>query len=142
MEKDNILFNLALTTKEIQRAFKRFVTDLSVDVPTEAIGILLAVNYKSDLIQQEIAEIVKKDKSAVLRHLDNLEQKNLVQRIVSPTDRRRNIIQITEKGKQFINEINDKSNELFSLLSEGLSTSDIELFNNILAHLQMKAGTI
>ncbi|MDR0680951.1 MAG: MarR family transcriptional regulator, partial [Dysgonamonadaceae bacterium] len=107
MEKDNILFNLALTTKEVQRVFKRFVTDLSVDVPTEAIGILLAVNYKADLIQQEIAEILKKDKSAVLRHLDNLEQKNLVQRIVSPTDRRRNIIRITETGKQFIDEVND-----------------------------------
>jgi DNA-binding MarR family transcriptional regulator len=141
MEKDNILFNLALTTKEIQRAFKRFVTDLSIDVPTEAIGILLAVNYKSDLIQQEIAEIVKKDKSAVLRHIDNLEQKNLVQRVVSPTDRRRNIIRVTEKGKQFIDEISDKSNELFSLLSEGLSATDIELFNNVLAHLQMKART-
>jgi DNA-binding MarR family transcriptional regulator len=141
MEKDNILFNLALTTKEIQRAFKRFVTDLSIDVPTEAIGILLAVNYKADLIQQEIAEIVKKDKSAVLRHLDNLEQKNLVQRIVSPTDRRRNIVRITETGKQFIDEVNDKSNELFSLLSEGLSASDVELFNRVLAHLQMKART-
>jgi MarR family transcriptional regulator for hemolysin len=142
MNIDNILFNLAFTTKEIQRTFKRFATDLSVDVPTEAMGILLAVYYQSDLIQQDIAEIVKKDKSSVLRHIDNLEKKNLVQRTIAANDRRRNIINITDKGKQFIDEINNKANELLGLLSDGLQKADIEIFNSVLSHLQSKAKTV
>jgi DNA-binding MarR family transcriptional regulator len=139
---DNTLFNLAFTAKEIQLVFKRFVTDLSVDVPTEAMGILLAVYYKSDLIQQDIAEIVKKDKSAVLRHIDNLEKKGLLQRTIAANDRRRNIISITDEGKQFIYEINDRANELFSVLSEGLSSIDVEMFNKMLNHIRSKAKTV
>jgi MarR family transcriptional regulator for hemolysin len=142
MNIENTLFNLAFTTKEIQRAFKRFATGLSVDVPMEAIGILLAVYYKADLIQQDIAEIVKKDKSSVLRHIDNLEKKNLLQRTIAANDRRRNIINITVQGKQFIDEINSKANELFNELSVGLSGIDIEMFNKILNHLQNKASKV
>jgi DNA-binding MarR family transcriptional regulator len=139
---DSTLFNLAFTAKEIQLVFRRFATGMSVDVPTEAIGILLAVYYKEDLIQQDIAEIVKKDKSAVLRHIDNLEKKGLVQRVTAANDRRRNVINITDEGKRFIAEINGKANELFSLLSEGLSSIDVRMLNEILNHIQNKAKMI
>jgi MarR family transcriptional regulator for hemolysin len=139
---DNTLFNLVFTAKEIQHAFKRFAVDLSADVPAEAMGILLAVYYKSDLIQQDIAEIVKKDKSSVLRYIDNLEKKGLLQRTNAATDRRRNIINITDEGKLFIAEINDRANELFSLLSEGLSNFDVEMLNKMLNHIQNKVKNV
>jgi DNA-binding MarR family transcriptional regulator len=75
-------------------------------VPVESLGILLATHYNNeDVIQQDIAKIMKKDKSVVLRQIDNLEKKNLVQRIVDPNDRRRNIIKTTEKGMKLIDEV-------------------------------------
>ena len=113
----NNLLSLSLTTKEIQMAFKRYVKDLSFDLSVESFGILLAVHYYSnDMIQQDIAEIVKKDKSSVLRRIDILEKKYLVQRIVDQNDRRRNIIKITDEGIKLINKINIKLDEFFSLL--------------------------
>jgi DNA-binding MarR family transcriptional regulator len=139
---ENTLFNLAFTAKEIQLAFKRFAAEMSVDVPAEAMGILLAVYYKSDLIQQDIAEIVKKDKSAVLRHIDSLEKKGLVQRVTDANDKRRNVINITDEGKRFIAEINDKANELFSRLSEGLSSMDVRMFDEMLNHIRNRAKTV
>ncbi|MDR0873596.1 MAG: MarR family transcriptional regulator [Prevotellaceae bacterium] len=143
MEKVSNLFNIALTMKEIQRSFKRFAGNLSLDVPMESVGILLVIYYnKSELIQQEIAEAVKKDKSAVLRHIDNLERKGLLQRTSAINDRRRNVISITERGKQFISEINGKANELFALLSDGLTVSEITTLNALLTHLQNKAQNI
>ena len=48
----NNLLSLSLTTKEIQMAFKRYVKDLSFDLPVESFGVLLAVRYYSnDMIQ-------------------------------------------------------------------------------------------
>lgn len=145
MERDKIneLLGIALTSKEIQFTFKKYVSDLSVDIPAESIGILLIIqHFDTDVIQQEIAEVARKDKSSVLRQIDTLEKKNLVQRVVDPNDRRRNIVKITENGIRLIDEINIKLDELFSLLSEGLTTSDIETFNNVLNHLRNKAARV
>ncbi|MCL1942021.1 MAG: MarR family transcriptional regulator [Candidatus Azobacteroides sp.] len=104
--------------------------------------ILLSVNYRPDIIQQEIAETLKKDKSAVLRLIDNLEKQGLVRRVVSANDRRRNIINITENGKKLVTEIDHKLQKLSALFFNDLDSADIEIFNRILNHLQNKAKTI
>ena len=141
-EKMNELLYLALTAKDIQRTLKRFAGP-NVDIPAESLGILMTVHYSdTEAIQQDIADIVKKDKSAVLRQIDNLEKKNLVQRIVAPNDRRRNIIHITDKGLSLINVINSKLDEMLSLLSDGLEASDLEIFYKVLYHLRTKAKTL
>ena len=139
-EKMNELLNLALTVKEVQRALKRFASGSNVDIPTESLGILLTVHYSdTESIQQDIADIVKKDKSAVLRQIDNLEKKNLVQRIVAPNDRRRNIIRITDEGINLVNEVNNKLDEILTLLSDGLKASDLVIFYKVLNHFRNKA---
>jgi len=139
-EKMNELLNLALTVKEVQRALKRLSLGSNVDIPTESLGILLTVYYSDiEAIQQDIADIVKKDKSAVLRQIDNLEKKNLVQRIVAPNDRRRNIIRVTNEGLDLINEINSKLGEMHSFLSDGLDASDLDIFYKVLSHFRNRA---
>ena len=141
--KMNELLNLAITVKDIQRALKRFASGSNIDIPAESLGILLTVHYSgTESIQQDIADIVKKDKSAVLRQIDNLEKKNLVQRIVAPNDRRRNIIHITDDGLNLINEVNNKLDEIQSLLSDGLEASDLDIFYKVLNHLRTKAKTL
>jgi DNA-binding MarR family transcriptional regulator len=143
MEKINTLLYIALTIKEIQYAFKSFAADLNLNVPVESLGILLAVYYNSaDIIQQDIAEIIKKDKSVVLRQIDNLEKKDLVQRIVDSNDRRRNIIKVTDKGMKLVDEINVKLDELYTLLSEGLDVSETETFHRVLNHLRKRAKSL
>lgn len=139
-DKINELLSLALTTKEIQHAFKRFMADSNLDIPIESLGILLTIHYSNtDAIQQDIADIVKKDKSAVLRQIDNLEKKNLVQRIIDPNDRRKNIIRTTEEGINLIDEINIRLDELYSLLSFGVEASDLKTFIRVLNHFRSKA---
>jgi DNA-binding MarR family transcriptional regulator len=145
MEKDKIdtLLYIALTIKEVQYAFKGFLSDLDMDVPVESLGILLATYYNNaDVIQQDIAEIMKKDKSVVLRQIDSLEKKDLVQRIVDPNDRRRNIIKTTDKGIKLIDEVNTKLDRLYALLTDGLDSSEMEAFHKVLNHFRNKARTL
>ncbi|MDR1459843.1 MAG: MarR family transcriptional regulator [Bacteroidales bacterium] len=144
MEKEKLpeILNLALTFREIQLAFRRLASDLSVELPVESFGVLLAVYYNENLIQQDIAETLKKDKSAVLRQIDTLEAKQLVQRIADPQDRRKNIVKITDKGMSFIKEIIDKQNGLFALLSCGLDSEELEVFSRVVNHLRSMAKAI
>jgi DNA-binding MarR family transcriptional regulator len=139
---NNILRNFALTMAEAGHAFKRFTVDLNLNISLEAIKVLFSVNYRPDVIQQEIAETLKKDKSAVLRLIDDLEKKGLVQRVVATNDRRRNIIHITENGKKLVAEIDSKLQELSAIFFNDLNNADIEAFNRVLEHIQSKAKTV
>jgi MarR family transcriptional regulator for hemolysin len=100
-----VSLNIAMTLKAIERAFKKSIQELNLDIPSESFGILMITYFQDDVIQQDIAEMAKKDKSAVLRQIDTLEQKGLVQRQVDIQDRRKNFIVITNKGREIINEI-------------------------------------
>jgi Transcriptional regulators len=144
MEKEKIpeFLNMALTLREIQYAFRRYVSGLRIELPIESFGILLAVYYNENLIQQDIAETLKKDKSAILRQIDHLEIKQLVRRVADPQDRRKNFVKITEKGMKYIKEIIDKQNELFTLLANGLSEAELNAFSKVSNHLKSRAKTI
>ena len=59
------------------------------------------------LSQQELADILKKDKNSVTKLIDALERKRLVERIPDKIDRRLNLIHITELAKSMKDNITD-----------------------------------
>ncbi|MDR0368516.1 MAG: MarR family transcriptional regulator [Bacteroidales bacterium] len=142
MIKENVLFNISFAVKEMNIAFKQISKSFSVKVPAEELGILLAISLQNSVIQQDIAEYLKKNKSTVLRQIDKLEQKGLLTRTVAENDRRSNIVAITEKGKTLIEEVNQKSNEFFNTLSEDLNDNDLDAFFKVLSHLRTKSNKI
>jgi DNA-binding MarR family transcriptional regulator len=96
--------------------------------------------FQDDVIQQDIAEMAKKDKSAVLRQIDTLEQKGLLQRKVDGQDRRKNLIVITVQGKKIIDEIIKKEKALFKTLSQGIEKQEMKTFVKVLTLLKNNAG--
>jgi len=140
MIKENLLFNISFAVKEMNLAFNPLRKGFSVKVPPEELGVLLAISLQNNMIQQDIAEFLKKNKSTVLRQIDKLEQKGLLTRTVAESDHRRNIIQLTEKGETLIKEVNEKSNEMFHTLSSDLKKSDIDAFFKVLTHLRKKSN--
>ncbi|MDR1517405.1 MAG: MarR family transcriptional regulator [Dysgonamonadaceae bacterium] len=128
MVQENLLFNISFAVKVMNIAFKQISKDFSVKVPAEELGILLTISLQDTVIQQDIAKYLQKTKSTVLRQIDKLEQKGLLTRTISENDRRSNVIQITEKGKKLLEEVNIKSNEFFHSLSNDLNDNDLDIF--------------
>jgi DNA-binding MarR family transcriptional regulator len=141
MDKKNlpISLNIAITLKAIEHAFKKSIQELNLDLPSESFGILMITYFRDDVIQQDIAEMAKKDKSAVLRQIDTLEQKGLLQRQVNGQDRRKNLIVITVQGKKIINEIIKKEKALFKTLSQGIEKHEMKTFVKVLTLLKNNA---
>jgi DNA-binding MarR family transcriptional regulator len=141
MNKRNlpISLSIAMTMRAIEYAFRKSVHELSIDLPSESFGILMITYYQNDIIQQDIAEMVKKDKSAVLRQIDILEKKGLVQRMVDAHDRRKKFVVITERGKNFANEVISKEKDLFETLSQGVEAHEMEAFIKVLSLLKINA---
>ena len=85
----------------LQRIFKRCGFDITV----EQWMILLVLWKQSGQTQQEIANTIGKDKGTISPQLDGLEKRDLIVRLQDKNDKRRNVVCLTQKGKDLENDL-------------------------------------
>jgi DNA-binding MarR family transcriptional regulator len=134
-----VSLSIALTLKAIEHAFRKSIQELNLNLPSESFGILMMAYYQDNLTQQDIAEMAKKDKSAVLRQIDTLESNGLVLRMADLQDRRKNLIAITDSGKSVVGKIIRKERALLKALSKGVEQQEMETFIKVLLQLKGNA---
>jgi MarR family transcriptional regulator, transcriptional regulator for hemolysin len=119
---------------------KRTGEKAEIKLTIEQFGLLYAIHMKNeDVIQQDMADIMGKDKSAIYRVIDSLEEKELVRRVVDKNDRRKNFLMVTKKGKVVIEQYLEIEYKLIDELQEGLSKTDIDKFYFVVNHIRNKA---
>lgn len=113
---------------------------LNSEITFEQMGLLyyISINGDKDMIQQDIADLLNKTKSAVLRTLDILEEKKFLTRVSMPNDRRKNVIQLTEKGCEIINRMHEKFLALEEQLNSGITSEEQEKCRKVLLKIQEK----
>jgi DNA-binding MarR family transcriptional regulator len=123
----------------ISRHMQSHMTRFNEDV-TMAQGAVLYFLSKSesDMIQQDIAEIMDINKSGLLRTIDILENKGYLKRYPVENDRRKNRIELTKAGTKlvdsFVNRIKEKDKDLRS----GFTAKEMDSFFKVLKALQNK----
>lgn len=100
---------------------------------------ILRILTEEDSIQSDLAEILQKDKSAIMRHIDQLETLGYVIRVNDATDRRKKHIVITEIGTTVFNEGEEIINRLSEKNMEGISDDEISIFQKVLIKLKENA---
>ena len=90
------------------------------------------------MIQQDIAEVMDKTKSAILRSIDILEEKGFVKRLPVAGDRRKNVIELTESGKAVIDKMHHNFMERDLVLKQGIDEKDLETCMFVLSKIQQK----
>lgn len=138
---DTLGFMIVHTGKLLQKTINVTFAGISKEITFEQMGVLYFISRnsgKKDMIQQDIAEIMEKNKSAVLRSIDILEQKGFVKRVPAQGDRRKNVIELTERGKCVI----DRMHEFFLgqdlLLKEGISQDQLTTCIDVLSKIRQK----
>lgn len=96
---------------------------------------------KGEATQQELANQSCKDKSAILRTIDVLEQQGLVTRNQVAGDRRKNTITTTEACESLFKEIFILEEQVFKGLTQGVSAEDYETTMRVLQQIQQNANT-
>lgn len=94
---------MGFAVKGIVRLLKKRFEEEDVELTLEQYYILNILNNEDDLILQELAEIVERDKSAVLRLIDGLEENHFVARSKDPDDKRRKVLVVTKPGVEVLN---------------------------------------
>jgi len=84
------------------------------------------------LSQQELCNRSFRDKPSITRLVDNLERQRLVRRVSSRTDRRMNMIHLTEAGRELQVLTITLADRTLNEALEGVSPADIELCKGVL----------
>jgi len=144
MEKQNFaLMEFGKLMREIFRIFKSRISELGEDdikITHEQFGLLHAISIKEeDVIQKDMAEIMGKDKSAILRLIDSLEEKELVRRVTDKNDRRKNYIMVTKLGEKLIKQYLQLGDEIMLEIQQDLSPEEVHFFHKTVKRLKTRA---
>lgn len=112
MDKDKQLsvpvrygFFIERTTKKIKQKLQRKFHALQAGITVDQWVVLDSLHEHPGLSQYEIAEKTYKDAPTVTRIIDLLCKKDLVERVMDESDRRRFNVFLTENGKAKITEL-------------------------------------
>ena len=135
---------LAPMMNEMFRALKQRTgsqTDMKLTI--DQFGFLFAIKEKKEeVIQKDMAEILGKDQSAILRTVDALQKKGLIRRVSGTYDRRKNFLMVTKKGERVIDQYLKIEFQLNEELLDGLTDSDLDAFYNVVEHIKNRAQTL
>jgi len=102
---------------EVRNTLRQYISvrirEEEIDITFELLEILAYLYKKDGMNQQEIADLMLKDKSSMTYQIDGLVKRDLVRRMEDENDRRNKLILLTEKGKGMKEILNSWVAELY-----------------------------
>jgi DNA-binding MarR family transcriptional regulator len=105
MSKETLLFGQILlkTMLAVRNKLEQSLQDEGfADISFDKVALLKVLTVKDEMIQQDLADVMKRHKSTVLRTIDGLEKKKLVARVPDSADRRKNTVVLTKAGQELV----------------------------------------
>ncbi len=105
-------------------------------------SFVLAICREPGRSQEEIANELCVNKSTVARNLNYLEEKGYISRQSLPNDKRQFSVYPTQKMLAVLPEVKMASREWMTFLSEGISQTELDIFDSVLRRMQARAKEI
>lgn len=93
--------------------------------------VLKVVMMVENCTPMDIARANHLEKAQVTRIVKELIEKDIVNKVANPNDKRSQMLSITEKGLSVMNKIKKLEQSILAKMTEGVSESEIEHFNQI-----------
>jgi len=92
--------------------------------------------YDGQLSQKALAEMLGKDKSAMVNIINLLTKKGFVYRENNPHDRREQLLKVTDKAKEAVPHIVETFKNINTNITAGISEEDLKIFESVLLRMQ------
>ncbi|HLR25926.1 MAG TPA: MarR family transcriptional regulator [Fodinibius sp.] len=132
---------MGFTVKEIFRTLVNEFEKADVQLTVEQYFLLNILNSEDGMILKELASIVERDKSAVLRQINSLESNQFVARATDPADKRRKIIFITRPGIRALAEAQKLDEKIDRNISSSVSENQLQTFESVLSNLHKSVSS-
>jgi len=149
IDKSEFNKTLAPWIGQTSKLMTLYITDVfkkhNVSLTKEQWIVLKILHEEQDgIIQNDLAFITGRNKGSLTRLINVMEKNDLVKRIASKEDSRKNLVFITTNGKKTFAKMKPIMLENIKILQNGISETEIEQFINIMKKLQnnLKKQTI
>lgn len=134
---DTLILNIFRVAHLVGRGTNRELARLGFSLQLEQVQILVLAFLHSDvpLSQQDIADVLQKDKAGIQRSVKTLERDGYLRINSDQNDRRRNLITLTPAGKLVAQEVMGRTLELDKQLTNHLNPEEVRGLLNVLKKL-------
>ncbi|HYG14161.1 MAG TPA: MarR family transcriptional regulator [Bacteroidia bacterium] len=140
--RETFFFQIHRIQKSIFRKGNQLFQNGEINLQVEQFPILLSAYSFEGMSQQEIADVTHRDKSSIQRTLVALEKKGLVTIVQDASDKRKNLVYVTEEGKTIAGKIKkllkQAEEEALSILSDEERRTAITTLKGIADKLDTK----
>ncbi len=138
----NIDKDMAQTRRLIISVMSKAFQENGIIISPEQFIILKIIDANDDIIQQDIAVFLQKDKSAVMRMVNKLQGMKLLARVPNENDKRKYHVLITKQGLHEFEKAEMIHTEVLSKLMINVQKDEIEIMQNLLGKIQTNAKEI
>lgn len=133
-KEDLAIFHLNNLSKLLRDKANQYLSSQGIDVRIEMLLVLFSIPEEG-LSQQQIANEIGWDKSSIPRMVANLEREELVRVTTDMTDKRKNCVMLTPKGRLLAGSIKDKIVNFEKVLFYSLKAPEQDRFMQIIKSL-------
>ncbi|MEI8098752.1 MAG: MarR family transcriptional regulator [Sediminibacterium sp.] len=116
-----------MASTAVARRLQKNFRAAGLEITIEQWSVLYHLWKEDCLSQQELCNRTFRDKPSITRLIDNLEKQQLVNRMPSTTDRRINLVALTDKAKDMQQLTIDIANQTMNEALIGVKREDIDL---------------
>lgn len=111
---------------KLRRIFQLKLKEAGISISFEALEIIKLLLNHEGLNQQELADLLFKDKSSMTYLIDNMVKAGLVTRKEDEADRRNKLIMLTAKAHQLKEQLSPMARDCYLTLAEDIADQDIK----------------
>lgn len=132
-----LVFNINQVAHLFAKKGNRELTQSGVSLQVEQLPILIVVSASADelLSQQDIANLLQKDKSGIQRSIRTLERDGYLRVVADSIDRRKNLIQLTPAGRMVVDKVIAFAKQLDEFVTSQLEPEEIAAFTKVLTKI-------
>ena len=127
---DSLSSNVVYVCGEFSHAFHQILTrefkENGITVTVEQFSVLAMLFYRNGLSQQEISDVLGRDKTTVARVISIMERDNMITRITNKDDNRGKLIYLTRKGRSIQQKAVGVSGKLYLRALGNLKESELK----------------
>jgi DNA-binding MarR family transcriptional regulator len=112
---------------KLRRMFQLKIKEAGIMVSYEILEILKVLSMHNQLNQQELADLLFKDKSSMTYLINNMVKAELVTRQEDMQDRRNKHLILSDKATELIEQLNPIAAYCYAALAKDISGHDIEV---------------
>ena len=125
-----------ILNSRIKKCFFDKLQENGINITPEQFLVLDILWEKQSLSQQNIADIIQKDKNSVTKIIDSLEKKQLVRRVVDTKDRRINKIELTDEALSLEKVTTEVAINFMNDTIKGIDNKDLDNFVNVMRQIK------